>query len=369
MRVMLTDRFCARVHSEGQNDYFDERVPGLALRVGKRRRTWCLFYARRRITIGAYPAMSLAAARAAAIATKSGEPPSAPQSLAAIFSDYMTREGSALRTADDRRAVFDRHILPTLGARPIGEIKRSEIVALLDRMEDRSGPSAAHTVLAYLSKLFTWHATREDDFRSPIVRGMGRVRPGDRARDRTLTDAELRAIWAAPASPFNRYARFLLLTATRRNEAAYATRAEIDGDLWTIPAARYKTGVDHVVPLSRAAMAIIHPTSMLSNLGGSFYRADGPDRPLFGPRAFSRDKRVLDRATGVRGWRLHDLRRTARSLMSRAGAAPDVAERCLGHVIPGVRGVYDRWEYLEEKRAAFEALAGLVEGITRPSGI
>jgi integrase len=68
----------------------------------------------------------------------------------------------------------------------------------------------------------------------------------------------------------------------------------------------------------------------------------------------------------VKGWRFHDLRRTARSLMSRAGVPSDHAERCLGHVMPGVRGTYDRHEYYEEKRHAFEALAGLIERIINP---
>jgi integrase len=264
------------------------------------------------------------------------------------------------------RPVSGKH-RSVCGPKPIADIKRSEIVALLDRIEDRAGPRAAHTVLAYLSKLFNWHATRDDDFRSPIVRGMGRY--SDSGRDRTLTDAELRAIWAAtePVSGSSRYIRFLLLTATRRNEAARA-RSEIDpsqGWVWTIPAARYKTGVDQVVPLSKAAMAIIHPSMDGVYVQGSSYRPDGW---LFGPApitAFARHKAALDAAAGVSGWRLHDLRRTARSLMSRAGVAPDIAERCLGHVIPGVRGVYDRHEYLEEKRAAFEALAELVGEIVR----
>ena len=181
-------------------------------------------------------------------------------------------------------------------------------------------------------------------------------------------DAELRAIWAtaegvgARSAPFGRYIRFLLLTATRRNEAADARWSEIADGVWTIPAARYKTAVDHVVPLSKAAMAIIAP----SIDGHGFYVLpfDSPNAPLFGPppiRAFSRHTAALRIASGTTGWRLH---RTARSLMSRAGVAPDIAERCPGHVIPGVRGVYDRHEYLEEKRRAFEALAGLVEGIT-----
>jgi integrase len=316
--------------------------------------------------------MSLAAARATAIAVKAGHPITTPSSLVAIFEEYMTREGSGLRTADERRATFSRHIIPALGARPITEIRRSEIVALLDRIEDHSGPVAAHTVLAHLSRLFNWHAARDDEFRSPIVRGM--TRSNGNARERTLTDAELRAIWStgeavsAPAnpvgsnaSPFNRYVRFLLLTATRRTEAANATWVEIDGDVWTIPAARYKTGRDHVVPLSRAAIDLIHP-------GAEVQGSSSNDGWFFGPapiRAFSRHTATLREASGTSGWTLHDLRRTARSLMSRAGVAPDVAERCLGHVIGGIRGVYDRWEYLAEKRAAFEALADLVEGITR----
>jgi integrase len=74
----------------------------------------------------------------------------------------------------------------------------------------------------------------------------------------------------------------------------------------------------------------------------------------------------LDAASGVTDWRLHDLGRTARSLMSRAGVSADIAERCLGHVIPGVRGVYDRHEYLDEKRQAFEALAAQIERIVNP---
>src|SRR5947209_13407122 len=77
-------------------------------------------------------------------------------------------------------------------------------------------------------------------------------------------------------------------------------------------------------------------------------------------------KLSFDRACGVNGWTIHDLRRTARSLMSRAGVNADVAERCLGHVIPGVRGVYDRHRYIDEMRQAFEALATQIERIVDP---
>src|SRR5262249_59941466 len=86
-------------------------------------------------------------------------------------------------------------------------------------------------------------------------------------------------------------------------------------------------------------------------------------RPLGG---FSKRKREFDNACGVTGWVVHDLRRTARTLMSRAGVSADIAERCLGHTITGVRGTYDRHAYEAEKRHAFEALAAQIERVVRP---
>jgi hypothetical protein len=86
-------------------------------------------------------------------------------------------------------------------------------------------------------------------------------------------------------------------------------------------------------------------------------------RPLGG---LGSHKALFDKACGIGGWTIHDLRRTARTLLTRAGIAPDHAERCLGHVIGGVRGIYDRHQFYDEKRRAFEALATLVERIANP---
>src|SRR5207344_2729438 len=110
-----------------------------------------------------------------------------------------------------------------------------------------------------------------------------------------------------------------------------------------------KTGVDLVRPLSAAALTALARAPMLHGCEYLF-STDGRS-PISG---FSRFKRRFDEACGVTGWTLHDLRRTARSLMSRAGVASDHAERCLGHVIGGVRGVYDRHEFHAEKKHAFE---------------
>jgi integrase len=122
------------------------------------------------------------------------------------------------------------------------------------------------------------------------------------------------------------------------------TPSEVVGSVWTIPASRMKAGVEHAVPLSAAALVVL-PQGGFNGVG------------------HSRLKGEFDQAVPLPHWTLHDLRRTARSLLSRAGVSPDVAERCLAHAIGGVRGVYDRHAYLEEKKAAFDALAGLIERI------
>jgi integrase len=200
---------------------------------------------------------------------------------------------------------------------------------------------------------------RSDDFRSPIVRGMARTRPSERARDRILTDDELRSLWkASEGSAEGSYVRFLLLTAARRSEAARMEWGEIVSGDWTLPAAKNKTNQDLIRPLSKAALA----TLPVRNGKWVFVNSQGT-----GPLAdFVRPKTALDAASGVTGWTWHDCRRTARSLMSRAGVPSDHAERCLGHVIGGVRGTYDRHEYYAEKARAFEALASLVARIVDP---
>jgi integrase len=360
MKVLLTDRFCARAKPQSaQTDYFDESVRGLALRVGAKSKTWTLHLTisgkRSRLGLGSYPAVSLGGARAKALTTlasvEAGIDPRFPDTFKAISEEYLRR--ATIRTKRWRQDVLERLVYPSLGSQPIDEIRRSEIARLLDRIEDNNGPSMADQTLAVIRRVMNWHASRSDDFRSPIVRGMARTKPKERARERTLTDDELGAIWRAAegAGTFGRFVRFVLLTACRRSEAAHARRSEIVADDWIIPKARYKTGKDHLVPLSNAASGLLSQGEYLFGTG-----------PVF---SIDRHKAALDKASGTGGWTLHDLRRTARSLMSRAAVPSDHAERALGHVMAGVRGTYDRHEFYEEKRQAFEALASLIERIVR----
>ena len=148
---------------------------------------------------------------------------------------------------------------------------------------------------------------------------------------------------------------------------------EVIGSDWIIPQERYKTGLELVIPLSPAAQSVLAAVPRIGK-SGLVFTTDGK-RPLAG---FSKFKRAFDAKvlSGLRKekpdaelprWTLHDLRRTARSLMSRAGVPSDHAERCLGHVLPGIRGTYDRHEFLAEKGRAFEALAALIDRIVNPA--
>jgi integrase len=174
-----------------------------------------------------------------------------------------------------------------------------------------------------------------------------------------------------------------MLTLQRRAEVSAMQWPELDdsGATWIIPAERYKTRLDHGVPLSANARGVVgeKPGPRRGRDGRPikqglyvFSNTNGHE-PFTG---YSKAKAELDRKIAelrvkagrppMESWVLHDLRRTGRSLLSRAGVPTDIAERVLGHVIPGVRGTYDRYGYLDEKRDALEKLATLIDRILEP---
>jgi integrase len=395
MRSKLTPAFAAKAKAtlgRARTTYWDAGMPGFGLMVtANGHRSYVVQYraAGRSRRMHLKAGLTLTAARREAkgilgAVAKGGDPLAARRkaeraqsnTLQAIVDEYLAREGGRLRTIAERRKSLQRHVLPKLGDRQIGEISRTDIVRLLDRIADKSGAPMADHVLAYLRRVMTWHASRSDDFRSPIVRGMARMRPSQRRRQRFLSDDELKAVWyaaEASQSAFGYLIQFLLLTASRRTEASAMRRSEVAGEDWIIPQERYKTGLELVVPLSPAAQTVL---ALVPRIGksGLVFTTDGK-RPLGGFSKFKRKFDVKVLAELCKGnpeaelprWTLHDLRRTARSLMPRAGVPSDHAERCLGHVLPGIRGTYDRHEYLIEKRRAFEALAALIDRIVNPA--
>ncbi len=281
----------------------------------------------------------------------------------AVAEDYLARDGGRLRSKDQIQDVLERLVYPQIGSKPIDAIKRSRVTKLLDKIETENGPVAADRALAHVRKIFNWHAARTDEFNSPIVRGMARTKPKERRRQRVLADDELRAVWRAAEgqqTPFAWLVRFILLTMARRNEAARMTRSEaIDGN-WTIPKARHKSKRDFLLPLSKPAADLLAEIPHVGRRNDPFVFTTTGKTPISG---FSKFKKEFDKLSGVTGYTLHDLRRTGRTLCSRAGADADHAELAYGHTIQGVRGVYDVWQYRDEKLRVMELLAAQIDRI------
>ncbi len=146
-------------------------------------------------------------------------------------------------------------------------------------------------------------------------------------------------------------------------------RFEIDGDIWVIPAERVKTKEDYVVPLTAEARAVIEAQPQIDDCGFVFSINGRTPFSGFSNAKAELDKELTEAMDGkaVPHWQLHDLRRTAKTLMQRAGVEPHISERVLGHVIPGVEGVYDQYGYVPQKRAALERLAAEIGRILESS--
>ena len=281
----------------------------------------------------------------------------------AVAELYLKLEGPKQRSYKKRRSDYEL-LYKSLGPLPIATIKQSHYRKRLDEIAEHA-PKRHDRVLGAVTTLLNWHAGRCDDFTPPMLKGLRRYSAEDLQRSRFLSDDELRTLWiTVDKSPdtFGRCMQFILLNANRRSEAAEISRKELlSPDTWVIPAARYKTEVDMLIPLSEPAQQIIRQQPRWNS--SDFVFSLTGNGPL---RSISRFKKIFDEACGLKDYRTHDLRRTARTLMSRAGILPDIAERCLGHVIGGVRGTYDVYAYEADKRRAFKVLAAQIALIVYP---
>jgi integrase len=290
----------------------------------------------------------------------------------AVLDKFETGYSSKLRSGDQIKRAFKVYVRPRIGEKSIYELKRRDVVEMLDAIESKNGPVMADRVLAHVRKCFNWWMVQDEDFKSPIVRGMARTKPSERQRERVLTDDEIRDVWTALDNVeghacYPAYVKTLLLTMTRRNEASDMRADEITGDVWVIPASRYKNNRDHAVPLSGAVLKVLPKGKgfLFSTTGGKKAFSNFSQAKVDLDLKIAKIRKTEGRSKMPR-WTLHDLRRTGRTLMSRAGVSDDHAERAMGHKISGVRGTYDRYKYLDEKRRAFEALAQLVALILNP---
>ena len=309
------------------------------------------------------------------------ELPAPPESFETVMKTFLQRhvKKRGLRTAGEIERALNTNVLPEWKNREFRSIRRSDVAKLLDEIEDDRGPVMADRTLAYLSKLFNWYVARDDEFSSPIVRGMARTKPRERARKRILDDNEIRLIWPLLEGSYGAMVKVSLLTAQRRAKVAAMRWDELAEDgTWTIPSDDREKSNAEVLKLPDDTLDIIRSIKRVK--GNPYIFAGRGDVHLagFSELKASLDARILEalkkQAKGenpkkvkpLERWTLHDLRRTAKSLMARAGVRPDISERVLGHVIPGVEGVYDRYAYAEEKTEALEKLAKLVGRILDP---
>jgi integrase len=261
------------------------------------------------------------------------------------------------RTLREKERIIEKHIIPSLGPRPISEVRKDALTAMLDRIVEESGAPMADAVLRVFGAIARFHHKRHDDYQPPTTRGMWRV--DKRYRDRILTDAELKAIWNCDGGRYGALVKFALLTAQRRYKIRTLRWDDVDANgIWTIRTESREKGTPGQLRLPKLALDIIKRQPRVNDY---VFRGRGD-----GPIASSGNyKAEFDKLCGVKDWRLHDLRRTARSLMSRAGVISEHAERVMGHKIPGVAGVYDRHHYYDEMADALTKLAALIKQIVR----
>jgi len=374
LKKHLTKAFIERVRppKSGYIEAFDLGYPGLALRVGHGGAKSFRLYFRNSAKLeakklGRWPDISLAAARdqwrqTREAATK-GEVPQRKSNamlFETVVEEWLKRDMQQRNTANSLRQVtrmVDGDLLPAWRARSLDAITDIDISNLLDSIVDRGAKVKANRVHACLSRFFKWAAApgRRYIATNPML-GMARLTK-ETARDRTLTDQELVAVWKASSSlPIHGdVVKLLVLTGMRREEATQLRWSEVDGATITLDPSRCKNGTSHLVPLSREAQ------SLLANLprvaGSEFCFTLNGAKPITG---WSRAKHILDEGAGVDGWRLHDLRRTMATNMQKLGVTLQVVESVLGHTSgsrAGIVGVYQVHDYAKEKRAALELWA------------
>jgi integrase len=389
MQVAITDAAIGRARRDAANDgqrreLADTGERGLRLRVTPAgAATWVLGCRdrqgkARRFPLGSYPSVGLKAAREAARALRhkvriEGADPIATQrreravakeaaagvgTLSALLTHYGTVRGVQLRSWPDCqrqiRNVFKRHLDLAMAS-----LTAADLQATADRHPSQQAGAAA---VRYLRPVIRWAAKR-----GMASAGLAALDPPAKVtqRDRVLTDAELAAIWRATEAPgipatFGKLVRLLILLGQRRDEVAAMAWPELSPDRkeWTIPTARAKNATAHSVPLSEAARAMLPPVA------GAGLIFPGKRATAFG--GWSKAKDALDAASGVTGWRIHDIRRTVATGLQRLGVRLEVTEAVLGHVSgsrAGVVGIYQRHDWADEKRAALDLWAAHVAAI------
>jgi integrase len=426
----LTDISVQRLKFDGaQTTYYDATLPAFGVRIGRRTKTWLVMVGknRQRKTLGYYPDLSLAKARSEARKLLAYRPRFTHISFEEGLEVFLDLQAKRTRpkTLYEAKRVLNRHFLPKLAKRPLGDVQAFEVVSILDAII--STPTEANRAFGAIRQFFRWAAAR--GYCSNLLQGQ-RAPAKSTPRARVLSDAELQSIWrvceqtgeqspqritfeegprektttlvagngaalALPRLPahFATIVKLLILTGQRRGEIA-ALKAEYiswlttngtiraigpDGAERTLPAtgsqsthenkctitfppSLTKNAREHTFPVGRFASTIL--STATSSNGSSFLFPSRTGSGCF--NGWSKAKEQLDKLSGVDGWTIHDLRRTFATRLAEMGIAPHVIERLLNHItgtISGISAVYNRAKYVEEMRSAIEAWDARVQEI------
>lgn len=259
-------------------------------------------------------------------------------------------------------AALAKHVRPVWGDTPAHEITRRDAVALIDGIVERGSPVMANRVAALLSQMFDFALDRGWELSGNPCARLGGAGAIEQPRDRSLSDDEIRTLWhrldTAPLQPRTRTAiRLLLVTGQRRGELVAARWDEIDTEamVWHIPAANAKNGHAHDVPLSDLALQLFQS---IKRRGPFVFQAKSPHDGAMDGRVLTRAVRLCQAHIGIDQWTAHDLRRTVATKLAELGVQARHVSAVLNHRVEGITAeVYDRHDYLEEKRLALQAWA------------
>jgi len=394
-----------RPPANGRVDYWDTILPAFGLRVAAARpgrpprKTWVCMYrvAGRRVretlgTMATVPqvddARDLARAsmqraqagihpvqekerRAAAAAARRCD--TLARSIDYYFARYAAQRMRPTSFTEIKRTL-ERDVKPVLGSRPIRDITRRDIRELLLAIVDRGAPSHANHTLSYLRAMLNWAVSNDLIEANPTA---GLKMPAPKVeRDRTLDEGEIRLFWLACERigwPFGQLFKLLLLTAQRRDEVAEACWGEfdLDGALWTLPRQRAKNDKAHVIHLAPTAIEILRSVPTIRTIGFIFTTTGrGPVSGFTRARQRLAATMIELGGAATEPFTLHDLRRSAATGMAGLGIAPHIIDKTLNHTtgkISGVARIYNRHEYLAERKAALNAWAMHLEGIANRS--
>jgi len=336
------------------------------------------------VTIGDYPAIGLQDARergrryAEIVATgvspiadaKKDRGASKTLDSVCAFADYWYQSEIANKSESYRkitRRALDKDVFPAIGNKSLSAVNPGDVLAICDRIKARAAPQSALATRNVIKRMFEYAIARQVATVNPAQQLVARFIATPQSRTRVLTPDEigevLRQIYSSNMSRHYKLALHLLaITMVRKSELIEAEWAEFDFDaaIWRIPAERMKKDREHWVHLSTQAVAMLAELKALSHSEKYVFpmRRGNEDRPI-AKSTLNQAVRAMN--SDVQHFVLHDFRRTASTHLHEMGQSSDAIEKALAHSIKGIKGVYNRAEYTEERRKILQLWADFVD--------